>query len=493
MRKSEIGRSSATVVSNVVQKGDLTCSLLVKTQRYFILLEELLCFIATKAVPRLLMLLSLLVSSTAFADNSTATPPLSFSEAYQLARENNPELAMAAYKVDGVQAERDVARGRFFPQVSLFGDWSENKVRYESSALSQLPSQNYPGERYGLQLRSPLLNVSAYREYERQAALVDQSQQELEVAESQLLLLAVELYLKLLLAQEDLLQLESELTSLDRQLDEANALFERSLLPITHVLETQTRVDILGADVINAKGNVALAKQQLDQLVGLNSVELLQIADRIPLMSSFGDANDAASAALQFDAATAVAQEAVNAAKKAVEREKGTWWPEIDFVYTSQYSDVGFDNLTSPPRTSESYAISMRYPLFEGGAGAARIRGAWAGYYSAQQNLELVKRDTEGRARSAWLSLEVATKRVQASRQAVKTAETNLQASRKAVKAGTARITDVLMALAQLTRAKRNLSEARFLRAMGWVELQLVTGSDPIGLASTLSVALHGR
>ena len=135
----------------------------------------------------------------------------------------------------------------------------------------------------------------------------------------------------------------------------------------------------------------------------------------------------------------------------------------------------------------------MRYPLFEGGAGAARLRGAWAGYYSAQNNLEAVKRDTEGRARSAWLRLEVAEKRVQASRQAVKTAETNLQASRKAVKAGTAKMTDVLVALAQTTRAKRDLSEARFLRAMGWVELQFITGSDPGGLASTLSDALHGR
>lgn len=447
----------------------------------------------TKSVSRLLILLSAFVTSSSLADNSLASSKLTFAEAYQLARENNPELAMAGYKVDGAVAERDVARGRFFPQVSLFGDWSENKVRYESSALSQLPSQSYPGERYGVQLRSPLFNMKAYKDYERQAALVDQSQEELKVAESQLLLLVVEVYLKLLLAEEDLLQLESELTALDRQLDEARALFERSLLPITRVLETQTRVDILSADVINARGVVALSKQQLDQLLGLTNVELLQVADNISLMSRFADGSEAALTALQFDAATAAAREAVNAAKKGVEREKGTWWPEIDFVYTSQFSDVGFDNLTSPPRSSESYAISMRYPLFEGGAGAARLRGAWAGYYSAQNNLEAVKRDTEGRARSAWLSLEVTTKRVQASRQAVKTAETNLQASRKAVQAGTAKMTDVLMALAQTTRAKRDFSEARFLRAMGWVELQLITGADPGGLALTLSDALHGR
>jgi len=183
----------------------------------------------------------------------------------------------------------------------------------------------------------------------------------------------------------------------------------------------------------------------------------------------------------------------VNAARKGIEREKGSWWPEVDFVYNAQYSDVGFDNLTSPPRNTETYSISMRYPLFEGGAGAARLRGAWAEFYSAQQSLEAAKRQAGGRARAAWVNLESASERVQAARQAVTTTEKNLDASRKAVRAGTARVTDVLLALAQNTRAQRDLSEARFQRAMGWLELELATGKDPLLLATEFSAALHGR
>ena len=135
----------------------------------------------------------------------------------------------------------------------------------------------------------------------------------------------------------------------------------------------------------------------------------------------------------------------------------------------------------------------MRYPLFEGGAGSARLRGAWAEFYTAQQQLEAAKRDASGRARAAWVNLESTTERVQATRQAVKTAETNLDASEKAVKAGTARVTDVLLALAQKTRAQRDLNEARFLRAMSWLELELSTGADPVALAASFSKALHGR
>ena len=97
----------------------------------------------TTTVPVFLLLLFMSLSAhvvPASAENSVDS--ISFGDAYLLARDSNPQLAIAGYKVDGMRAERDVARGTFLPQVSIFGDWSENKVRYEASALSQLPSQD---------------------------------------------------------------------------------------------------------------------------------------------------------------------------------------------------------------------------------------------------------------------------------------------------------------------------------------------------------------
>ena len=67
----------------------------------------------------------------------------------------------------------------------------------------------------------------------------------------------------------------------------------------------------------------------------------------------------------------------------------------------------------------------------------------------------------------------------------------SLDFARKAVRAGTARVTDVLLALAQNTRSKRDLNEARFLKALSWLELELVTGGDPQMLAAQISTALH--
>lgn len=419
--------------------------------------------------------------------------PLSMIVAYQLAREIDPDLAISRFAVDGAEVRRDTARAEYFPQVSLFGEWSENKLRYDGGSLGSLPSLQYPGERYGLQLRSPILNMRSFREYERQSSLVEKTENELEIAETELLLDVASAYLTSLLAGETAEQLEAEFTALTRQLDEAQALYDRSLLPVTQLLETQTRTDSIWADTVDAKGKALIARERLAQLVGRSADQLSPVIDNIALMSNVRDVESAANLAIDLDPATAAARDAVSAAKKAVAREKGTWWPEVDFVYTSQYSDVGFDNLTSPPRSSESYAISVRYPIFEGGAKSARLRGAWVEVYTAQQKLEAITRIASGRAREAWVNLDTAIEREQAAKQASKTAEVNLEASRQAVRAGTARVTDVLLALAQVTRASRDLSEARYQGALAWLELQIATGRNPTTLASQLSRALHGR
>ena len=414
-------------------------------------------------------------------------------QAYEIARESDPSLAFSRYRVDGSKAQRDVARGQMFPQISLFGDWSDNKVRYEETQAGQIPSQEYPGERYGLQMRAPLFNIRSWREYDRQKALVNQSEEELSVAEADLLGQVTSAYFEVLLANQNLEAFGAELTALEAELMQAQALYDKGLIAVTEVLETQTRLEALRADVIQAKGQVAISREALIQRVGIRDIEPVPVVESFLLPQTIGTAESAASLALQFDPASAAQERAVDAARQNISKEKGSWWPEIDFVFNSQYSDVGFDNLTSPPRSSESYSLSFRYPIFEGGAGSARLRGAWAEYYGAQQRLEEARRLAGGRARAAWVTYNAISERVVATQQALQAAEVNVAASQKAVKLGAGRVSDVLLALAQRTRAQRTLNQARFERALGWLELELSTGSDPVSLAPTVSQAIHGE
>ena len=427
--------------------------------------------------------------SQAQANSNSSAPVMSLETVYQLAIEQAPSLAIAQYRVDSAAAQSADARGSLLPQVSIFGEWSENTLKYDGPLSTVYGRENYPGERYGVQARQTLFNMSQFREMQRRGALFNRSESDLAQAEIELLAQVADAYLTVLAEVNTVSQFKVESQALEKQLDEARALYSRSLLPLTQVLETQTRSDSVKADLIEAEGEAAIARERLTELIGVRDFELMDIAKGAKLTARMATSEQAVAQALQNSPAVAAAKDNADAAEFGIKREKGSWWPEVNLVLNHQYSDVGFDNLTSPPRTIESVSIAVSYPLIQGGSGSARIRGAWAEFYAAKEELEGVKRQVETQTRSAWVRLIAANKRITAAQQALDTASVNVSAAQKSVKAGTARITDVLFALAQRTRAQRDRFLAEQQRVLAWLELELITGSAPAAVAPVLSDA----
>ena len=424
------------------------------------------------------------------AQESFASTAMSLETVYGLAVDQAPSLAIAQYRTQSAEAQWAEARGAVLPQLTLFGEWSENTLSYDGAIGTLYDDQDYPGERYGFQARQTLIDMSRFAEVRRQDALLDRSENELAQAEIELLAQVTEAYLTVLVADNTVEQFKGESEALEKQLEEAQALYARALLPLTQVLETQTRSESVKADLIEAEGEAAIARERLTELIGMRDFELMGIAEGAMLAARMASPEQAVAEALQNSPAVAAAKDSAEAAEHGIKREKGSWWPEVSLVFNRQYSDVGFDNLTSPPRTTESVSIAVNYPLIQGGSGSARIRGAWAEFYAAKEELEGAKRQVETQTRSAWVRLRASNKRIIAAQQALDTANVNVSAAQKSVKAGTARVTDVLFALAQRTRAQRDRFFAEQQRIMAWLELELVTGNPPDAVVPVLSDAL---
>ena len=194
-----------------------------------------------------------------YTPSDSKAEQLPFSAVYDLARQVAPDLAVAKYKVDGAQANSRVAIGAVRPQISLFGQFSDNDIEYEDTA--RYLDQNYTGERYGVLVRQSILDVSRFRA-SRLSLVYRQTQQELAVAEAALLSDLTKTYLNVLLSDAELAQLKVEKNALDSQLDEAEALYAKNLLPVTQLLETQARADTLRADIILADGKTAIARRR---------------------------------------------------------------------------------------------------------------------------------------------------------------------------------------------------------------------------------------
>ena len=68
-------------------------------------------------------------ASFSVADSS---PPLSFLDAYAFAQTAAPDLAVARYKVESRDADRAIALAKILPQANLFGQFSDNRIRYDA-------------------------------------------------------------------------------------------------------------------------------------------------------------------------------------------------------------------------------------------------------------------------------------------------------------------------------------------------------------------------
>ena len=83
---------------------------------------------------------------------------LTFFDAYELAQSAAPDLAVARYRVELADSDRATAFGRIMPQVTLFGQFSDNRIEYDSEL--SVADQDFYGQRYGVQFSQSLLNVS---------------------------------------------------------------------------------------------------------------------------------------------------------------------------------------------------------------------------------------------------------------------------------------------------------------------------------------------
>ena len=237
--------------------------------------------------------------SAAQASSNSSAPVMSLETVYQLAIEQAPSLAIAKYRVDSAEAQTADARGSLLPQLSLFGEWSENTLSYDGPLSAVYGRENYPGERYGLQARQTLFNMSQFREMQRRGALFDRSESDLAQAEIELLAQVADAYLTVLVEDNTVSQFQGESEALEKQLEEAQALYSRALIPLTQVLETQTRSDTVKADLIQAEGEAAIARERLSELIGIRDFELMDISEGVVLTARLANPEQAVSQALQ--------------------------------------------------------------------------------------------------------------------------------------------------------------------------------------------------
>jgi outer membrane protein len=394
-------------------------------------------------------------------------------DVYASAIDADPRVRIAQHQVELGKAQADSALGVMLPQANLTANFSDNDVQYDSDIIED---SDYTGKRYGIQVRQILFNWAALAERARARQVIAQRESELLDVVSMLLLDVSERYFNVLLAQSELGLIQSEKELINQQVRETEERFERQLVRVTDLLETQARADAVRTDEIEAENNVALAQESLSELTGTRIGDIAPLRRDFDLPQLTNSMKFWTDRAMANNALLQARRDAVLAAKETVEAAKGGHYPRLDLVFSDQTTDTGFDNQQQPERETTYIAIDITMPLYAGGTTSARVREAWAEYYIAREQEEQSRREVMRRSREAWLNTRSSRKRVDSAALGVQSASKSFEAMNKSFTYGTVTAADVLEALASQTRARRDYQGAVYEFIVNWLLLKRESG-----------------
>lgn len=395
-------------------------------------------------------------------------------EAYQLALKNDTQLQIARYQRDAVEAREDQADSLLYPTFRMFSQYSKNQVEYESLVIED---RRYDGLRYGAALSQRVFDWAALSQRKSASARTDAANLTVK-DESQLLAVrVVEAYFNVLAARDQARSLGDELAALQQQAEQSKAMAARQMVSVTEQLEVNARRDLIETRYIDAENSAALAEESFFALIGSREFlprSLTQAFEPLGVDQSLDDLL----ASVMSSSPKIKSLEAQQAAAKAtIDQVWGSVLPKVELVATRQYSDVGFDNLTSPPRDTSYIGLNVNWTLVEGGAARARAREAWANYYSAAEQLKQVQQGVERELRSAWLEVGASEKRIQSAHRSLESASLSYDAAKRARELGVGSSTDVLLSRSAVTRAELNRTSAILDNVLAWVRVHYIGGT----------------
>ena len=420
---------------------------------------------------------------------------------YQRALQNDPQLREAEANRLAALESKPQALAALLPQLS--GSAIASRERDTgSSSLSQ--SVNLPGQppllesfpfdgrtithshRYGADLKQNLFRWDNWVALHRADAQVAQAEADYQAAQQDLISRVAQRYFDVLASQDVLDAQEGALSSGSHQLEQAEKRYEVGLIAITDVQEARASHDSSAAAVIEAKRQVASAREFLREITGdlfatlARPIEPFELTDPDPVSEDRW-----VDMALQQNLSLVSSRLAADIARENVSAARGGHYPSLD-LFASGYkvnTDGHSINSDGSPyggstldQTQRSIGIQLTFPLYSGGMVSSQVRQAVYLHRAAKERVDRVARQTEHDARDSYLGVLSEISRVKALRRAVESNATALSATEAGYEAGTRTAVEVLESRRLWIQAQTEYSRSRYDYMINVLKLQLAAG-----------------
>ncbi|HTU60730.1 MAG TPA: TolC family outer membrane protein, partial [Polyangiales bacterium] len=336
-------------------------------------------------------------------------------------------------------------------------------------------------------------NIERLRQAHETAASSDSDN---DTASQDLMVRTATAYFGVLTAEDQLKFAQLNEKSLLKQLDQAEQRYEVGLSAITDVHVARAQHDAAVAQVITAQNAVDTARESLVQITGKDFGDLKKLRDQLPLerpqpdaVQAWVDLANTSSPSIQSQ------QHLVEAAEHNVSAFRSGHLPTLSASVTrTDTPGWGTSNSSIPGEVvgntfhtnsligDTTIGVTLAVPIFSGGLVTAQTRQAAFQRDTAKDNLELTRRTVFANTRNAYRAVIAGISEVEATRQAVVSAQSGLDATQAGFEVGTKTILDVLTSQSTLLNAQSAYSQARHQFVLSGLQLKdaagILTGKD---------------
>ncbi len=419
---------------------------------------------------------------------------------YQEAHQADPTLAGADAQKGAADSGIGIARSPLLPQISAGLSYVHSDSSNTSTSIQPLPDGSFatiPISSIGrsrsrearAQLTQTLFNWKDVENLRSAHASAKSANSDYDAALQDLIVRTTSAYFNVLTAEDQLTFAKGNEKALARQLDQAEQRYKVGLSAITDVHEARANHDAAVAQVISAKNAVDTAREAVTQITGKDFGGLSKLRTDLPLVQPQpNSAKDWVGVAIKNSPILAASEHSLDAARHFVSAQRAGFYPTVSAslvrtdtpAWGTRVSNYGSTGALSIPGNAISgdttIGVTLSVPIFTGGLVSSQLHQAVYQRDAARDQVELARRNVIAGTRNAFRAVIAGISEVEATKQAVVSAQSALDATQAGFEVGTRTIVDVLLSQQQLFQAQSAYSRARHQFVLSGLQLKAAAG-----------------
>ena len=426
---------------------------------------------------------------------------LSLLEAYEAALANDPAYLAAIQDNTAGQQYKVLGRASLLPNISA--NYSKNINRSEISTVKSLvpvgvttseapvepdnaktqatvspEDRKYSSLAASLQLRQSVFNLEAWARYEQGLTQTLASDAQFLARSQDLILRLASLYSTAKYNEDQLAQATAQRDAFAEQKRANERMLQSGEGTKTEVLEAQAKFNLAEVQVLEARDDLAHARNSLASMIGQDITKLDSLAPNFEARPVTPSAFEAwKEIALVRNAEIAIQRLLVETAKQEINKNWAGHAPKLDFV--ASVSKNNSDTVSTYQQNTYTRAVGLQLsiPLYSGGAVSAATTQAVANLAKTEADLDAKTKQVLLELRKHHSLTESGILRISAAEKSLASTLLLTEATEKSVKGGVRTNLDVLNAKQQVYVAKRDLELARFNFLLSTLRLRFFAGT----------------